>query len=242
MHILGINTLVYQSQLSQERRQSTLVNEIARLVTLVEVRREFIRDQVELKAIHDAVEQHHMQLFYSVPESIAMNGSAHPQLETFLEEASAMGAARVKFNQGDIKDCSAEVIADIDAKAAERKLALTIENDQTPENGTLDETTQALARLRDCGSRIGYTFDLGNWFWQGGDPVAAFEALSSYITDFHLKNISGPVDPETTMLEDGVIPWRQLVAKLPDSTPVLLEFPIAPEQVSGQVDIAKRGI
>ncbi|OZG62178.1 AP endonuclease [Bifidobacterium lemurum] len=239
MTTIGINTLVYMNELQSGTPQSAILPTIAgHGVTLAEVRREYIADDAEFDAIAAAAREHGLELFYSVPESITIDGAAHPGFAGFLDEARRMGVRNVKFNQGDVKDVDASVIAGLDAEAAARGVSLTIENDQTPENGTLACTTASLAHIEQVGGKIGYTFDLGNWFWRGEDPDEAFGRLRERITVFHLKNVNGAANREelsTTMLQDGVIDWRAMLPQLGPDVPVFLEFPIEADRVAEQV-------
>lgn len=239
MTAIGINTLVYLSELTAGTPQSDLLPVIAgHGVGLAEVRREYIADAAEIDRIAVAARGNGLDLFYSVPESIAVDGAPHPGFEGFLDEARRLGARNVKFNQGDVKDVSRDVIARIDAAAAAYGVRLTIENDQTPQNGTFDCTLASLDHIVALGGKIGYTFDLGNWYWRDEDPVMAFDRLLDDITVFHLKNVNGAGTREelsTTMLEDGVIDWRSMLSRLGDDVPVFLEFPIPVDLVAGQL-------
>lgn len=239
MTTIGINLLVCMDELNGGTPQSALLPAIAgHGVTLAEVRREYIADDAEYDRIAEAAREHGLDLFYSVPEPLVVGDAVHPGFGTFLDEAVRMGVRNVKFNQGDVRDASAAVIAAIDDAAAERGLTLSVENDQTPENGTLACTAASLARIREVGGSIGYTFDLGNWFWRGEDAGEAFERLLPYITVFHLKNVNGAADRArlaTTMLEDGVIDWRAMLPRLGGDVPVFLEFPIPADRVAGQL-------
>ncbi|WP_418969459.1 sugar phosphate isomerase/epimerase family protein [Alloscardovia omnicolens] len=243
MTTIGINTLVYMNELKNGTVQSELLPIIAQHgITLAEVRREFIRDDAELDAIARVAANEGLDLFYSVPESLTIDGKEHPQFLEFLQEAQRMGVKNVKFNQGDIKDVDAQVIARIDAAASEYGVTLTIENDQTPENGTLECTRASLEHIHDVHGCIGYTFDLGNWFWRNENPDDAFEQLHDRITVFHLKNVNGAKTREelsTTMLEDGVIDWQPMLTQLSEDIPVFLEFPIAAQDVAAQIAVVK---
>lgn len=246
MTTIGINTLVYLDELTAGVPQSALLERIAAHgVTLAEVRREYIHDDAELDLIAQAARDHGLDLYYSVPERIVTAGEPHPDFETFLAEAERMGVRNVKFNQGDVKDADAALIARIDEAAAAHGVTLTIENDQTPENGTLDCTVASLRRIKTLGGRTGYTFDLGNWYWRGEDPEAAFDQLLPAITVFHLKNVNGAAEREnlaTTMLDEGVIDWRPMLRRLAETTPVLLEYPIAEADLAGQIAILREAL
>ncbi|KAA8826042.1 sugar phosphate isomerase/epimerase family protein [Bifidobacterium myosotis] len=239
MTTIGINTLVYMAELNTGTLQSELLPVIAgHGVTLAEVRREYIASDAEFDLIAQAAQANSLDLFYSVPESITIDGKPNPGFAGFLDEAHRMGVKNVKFNQGDVKDVAKAVLDDIDAAAAAHGVTVTIENDQTPENGTLDCTVASLRHIKELGGSIGYTFDLGNWFWRGENATEAFSCLLPAISVFHLKNVNGAAHREdlaTTMLEDGVIDWRSMLPQLADTVPVFLEFPIPADAVAGQV-------
>lgn len=246
MTTIGINTLVYMDALREGVMQSNILLQIAKLgVSLAEVRREYITEEAEFDAIAQAAESNGLKLFYSVPEPITVNGGINPDFEQFLAEAKRMGVLNVKFNQGDVKDVEPRILREIDEKAAECGVTLSIENDQTPENGTFACTSASLEHIADNDSAIGYTFDLGNWYWRGEDAQQAFDSLLGHITVFHLKNVNGAANREelsTTMLQDGVIAWQQMLEALPDSVPVFLEFPISESRVGEQLNIVREAV
>ena len=121
MTTIGINLLVYMQELNNGTAQSALLPTIAgHGVTLAEVRREYIKDDAEFDRIREAAEANGLDLFYSVPESLTIGGAANPGFEGFLDEAVRMGVRNVKFNQGDVKDVEAAVIAaDIAVKSGD---------------------------------------------------------------------------------------------------------------------------
>lgn len=236
MALVGINTLVYMSELQAGVAQSQLLPRIAELgATFAEVRREYIADQAERLAICEAAQQAGLELYLSVPESLVADSALHPQFDEFVQEAQEMGAKHMKFNQGTLPTADLALLKDIDARAAAAGVTLTIENDQTELNGTFACTQSSLQRLQEADSAIGYTFDLGNWLWRDEDPEEAFAALRSRITVFHLKNVAGTFanqDLHTTLLADGGINWQPMVQALDSSVPVFLEYPIDEEFVA----------
>lgn len=246
MTTIGINTLVYMDALRNGTPQSELLDTIASHgITLAEVRREYIADDVEYDAIVNAAARNRLTLFYSVPESITIDGNVNPRFHQFLNEAERMHVSNVKFNQGDIREVSQQTLQLIDKEAAEHGVTLTIENDQTPENGTFACTSASLEHIVANGSAVGYTFDLGNWYWRDENPQSAFDRLLERITVFHLKNVNGSPDKSrlaTTMLQDGVIDWQSMLQRLPSTVPVFLEFPIPATQVAEQVDIVRHAV
>ena len=92
MTTIGINTLVYMDALRNGTPQSELLATIAAHgITLAEIRREYIADDAEYDAIANAAAQQHMTLFYSVPESITVNGEPNPQFEQYQHRGESTG-------------------------------------------------------------------------------------------------------------------------------------------------------
>lgn len=243
MNTVGINTLVYMDELQSGAAQSQLIGDIASFdVHLAEVRYEYITDEQERMAIRDAARAYDMTLYLSVPESLVLleHGEhiVNPRFEQFLHEALQMGVSQLKFNQGALPTTPHELIVSIDRQARDFGLHLTIENDQTADNGTFACTEATLRQLREAGSDIGYTFDAGNWYWQHGDPHQAFTALHNNITVFHLKNIAGSAaagDLHTVLLDEGMIHWKDMLRSLAAHIPVFLEYPIAHDDIASEL-------
>lgn len=185
---LGINLLVYKEKLDQGTAQSTLLKAIKdQGISLAEVRREYIKEASEFQAIAKEASQNDMTLYYSVPEKIVEDKVPNKNLTTYLEEAKKMNIQNVKFNIGslnEIDQAGAEELKDILSKY---EMTYTIENDQTDENGTFACTKETLEQIRKYELPIGYTMDLGNWYWQKEDPEKSFKELKDQITIFHLK-------------------------------------------------------
>ena len=157
MNIIGINTLVYMDALRDGATQSELLGSIAELgVTLAEVRREYIAGDDEFNAIANAARINGLRLFYSVPESITVNGDVNPRFEEFLDEAQRMGASNVKFNQGDINNVDLEVLRRVDESSAAHGVTLTIDPSLCQAPKTTRWAGSPLA-IRECTS--------GRWVW-----------------------------------------------------------------------------
>lgn len=238
---LGMNLLVYKEKLDKGVMQSSLLKEIKKQgISLAEVRREYISDEKELVAIGRESEKLQMDLCYSVPEKIVENDMPNSQLEVYLKEAEKMKVKNVKFNIGTLykaTEACAECLTEILKKY---HMTFTIENDQTDENGTLQCTKETLQTIEKFGLPIGYTMDLGNWYWQKENPNQAFDLLKHKISIFHLKNIDLKDDvPGTVMLEDGKIPWNSMIGQLDDNVKVFLEYPIAEEDIAKQIEVVR---
>ena len=182
-----------------------------------------------------------MTLYYSVPEKMVEDKVPNKNLTTYLEEAKKMNIQNVKFNIGSLNEidrAGAEELKDILSKY---EMTYTIENDQTDENGTFACTKETLEQIKKYELPIGYTMDLGNWYWQKEDPEKSLKELKDQITIFHLKNIAFENEkPGTVMLEDGVIPWKAMIEKLKDQVKVLIEYPIDEEKIADQIETVKK--
>lgn len=238
---LGINLLVYKEKLDAGVMQSSLLKEIKEQgISLAEVRREYIPDEEELMAIAREAEKLQIDLCYSVPEKIVENNMPNSQLEVYLKEAEKMKVKNVKFNIGTLykaPESCAECLKEILKKYY---MTFSIENDQTEENGTLQCTKETLQTIEKFGMPIGYTMDLGNWYWQKENPNQAFDLLKDKISIFHLKNIKLKDDvPGTVMLEEGKIPWNSMIGQLSDKVKVFLEYPIAAENIKKQIAVVR---
>lgn len=239
---LGINLLVYKEKLDQGIKQSALLKEIKKQgISLAEVRREYIKDQKELEDIAKTAKENEIKLYYSVPEKIIEEKLPNKNLRNYLEEAMIMKIQNVKFNIGSLDQ--------IDQKGAEKlkeiledyDLTYTIENDQTKENGTFACTKKTLEQIYKYELPVGYTMDLGNWYWQKEDPNMTFEELKNQISIFHLKNIDfKDGKPETVMLEDGKIEWMDMIGQLDDDVKVFLEYPIMEDEIANQINTVKK--
>lgn len=239
---LGINLLVYKEKLDQGIKQSALLKEIKKQgISLAEVRREYIKDQKELEDIAKTAKENEIKLYYSVPEKIIEEKLPNKNLRNYLEEAMIMKIQNVKFNIGSLDQ--------IDQKGAEKlkeiledyDLTYTIENDQTKENGTFACTKKILEQIYKYELPVGYTMDLGNWYWQKEDPNTTFEELKNQISIFHLKNIDfKDGKPETVMLEDGKIEWMDMIGQLDDDVKVFLEYPIMEDEIANQINTVKK--
>ena len=227
MSTIGINTLVYKEKLDAGESQAALLSDIqSHDVQVAEIRREYVNG--DLSEISRRADELGLELYYSVPEPIACGFAVNPDLETYLTEASILGATHVKFNIGTLgAGASSESVQNAVSKFDG---TVTIENDQTPENGTLASTVGAAAA-----GITGYTMDLGNWYWQNEDPEAALAVLDPSMSVLHLKNVTVDENgPATVLLDDGLINWKKFV-RAAGSRPVILEYPMQSEEISSEV-------
>lgn len=242
MKTIGINTLVYKNDLEAGKSQAQLCVEVAKYSTVIEVRREFIKRVEEFDEIRKEAKNNALEVYYSIPEKITINKALHPQFYTFLSEAKRMCATHIKFNMGDLHSCDTQVIQDLNKIMEDYQIFITIENDQTKENGTLDCAKSTFTHLKSHGSKIGFTYDAGNWYWQNESPMNAFDIMKSYIQVYHLKNVKVNPYLRTVLLEEGCIAWKSMINMLSDEVTIILEYPMCKKDIHHEVQCLKNAI
>jgi sugar phosphate isomerase/epimerase len=245
MNQLGINLLVFKNDLDNGREQEKILGEIGNLgVSIAEIRREYLKNSnEELKKINKLAKELNIEIYYSVPEKIACEKRINSNIKTYFEEAKQMGSTHIKFNIGDLENLDLDEIKKLQDIISYFNIKVTIENDQTLENGNLKCVRNAIDFINTNSLSIGYTFDLGNWYWQNEDPKNAFDILNSNITVFHLKNVDFLNDNlNTTLLSEGKIDWKSMLNKLSKDVPIIIEYPIKKEDIFGEIAQVKESL
>ena len=223
---LGINTLVFLEDLRNGVEQSYILDKINSLnIKNAEIRREFIKDfDREIVEIKEKAEKYGMNLFYSVPEWLFEENKVRTkEIERYFNEAYKMNCNYVKMHIGEIDEITkenSEVIKDLCDKY---KIKLTIENDQTAENGQVKKINNFLIKNRELGGNITFTFDVGNWIFQEEDPLKNAEILKEFVTYIHLKNVNS--NKENVLLSEGIIQIEKILDILPKNLHTALEYP-----------------
>lgn len=230
---LVINTLVFLEALKEGTLQQDLLPLLHNIgIGKVEVRREFIKDfDKELKAIREKAEEYHMELYYSVPGYVYGNGEIlYSQITEYFKEAEAMNCHKVKLCIGDYDKVTGKDAGKLKELCEEYDVLLTVENDQTPENGRSEKIVKFLKEISAFGSEILTTFDIGNWLWQKEDPLANAKLMKQYVAYIHLKDVKGGEYPQAVLLDQGDIDWRNVLKEFPD-VPLALEYPCGADAV-----------
>jgi sugar phosphate isomerase/epimerase len=229
MNPLFLNTLIFKKQLdAREKRQSDLFQTVQALgATGIEVRREYFFENGlsdDIARCGEQAKQTGLRVFYSIPEKLFVNGQISNRLENYFREGAALHAENLKLNIGEPMNIDTEIFKKLENLTRTYSIQLTIENDQTEENGQLHFVNAALKKLRD--SPVGYTMDLGNWLWQGSDPLVAAHQVGNYTKIFHLKDVSTKNGLCTELLGEGTIDWIRALDACPQDVPVVIEYPI----------------
>lgn len=233
--IIVINTLVFLDELNNGVKQSKLLKDIHSLgINKAEVRREFIKDfEAELQEIRDISEELKMELYYSVPRYLYVGGKLNiDEIEQCFREAFKMNCRNVKLNIGEFCNMSAENVCDINSLCDKYFIKLTIENDQTKENGQVQKIKEFLQTAETLGMKVSCTFDIGNWLWQNEDPMENAYMLKSYVTYIHLKDAYIKDKPSAALLDEGIIPWRSILGMFSNKIPVAIEYPCCPDTLA----------
>lgn len=226
---LMVNTLFFLPDLRSGVGQAELLNMVAACgIGSVEIRREFIHDFTEeCREIYEKAESLKIQLYYSVPDTLFDGGDLKKQAaERYFAEASVIGCTHVKLNIGEYGDkVRQEDVLFLNSLSNRNGISLTVENDQTSENGRLKKIQTFLECTAAQKCQIGATFDIGNWLWQQKSPLMAARVLSQYTTEIHLKDVSTTPDVHAVLLDAGEIDWRQIIGEFSPSVPIVLEYP-----------------
>lgn len=223
---LVINTLVFLDDLKYGIPQSRILDTINEIgIKNVEVRREFIKDfNMELRDIREKAERYNITLFYSVPEWLFKEDKLRKKdVEEFFSEAYNMNCHYIKMNVGAVSKVSKEDTDTINELCDKYLIKLTVENDQTEENGKCEKIRKFLDRNRELGGNISFTFDVGNWIFQEENPIKNAEVLKNFVTYVHLKNVDN--NRKNTLLDEGILDLKKILEILPKDLPMAIEYP-----------------
>lgn len=226
MKSIVLNLLVFNQEFLAGKSQKELVEKAVLLgFDKIEVRREYFRDlKSEIPEIKQLVDTHGIELFYSVPEEVFVNGTINSNLVDYLKEANEMSAQHIKWNIGDYAHFTGN-LAEL-SPLTEMGVNVTIENDQTNTSGKIKAIQTFMKAVSNEGLKIGYVYDLGNWRFVGEDEEVAAEQLKQYVTYIHVKDVeSVEGQPVAAGLDKGDINWRQVLQVLPQDVPVAIEYP-----------------
>ncbi len=228
---LVLNMLVFAEKVQNGAVQSDLIEESVALgFRKIEVRREYFKNLAnEIADIKKLVEKYELELFYSVPDEVFVDGQVNSKLDDYLLEAIQMGITHIKWNIGDFAGFTGNLI---ELKPlTEQGIEVNIENDQTQTSGTISVIDTFMKAVEEEGLNIGYVYDLGNWRFVGEDEKIAAEQLGKYVRYIHVKDvIYMEGKPQAGGLDHGEIDWREILSVLPENVPLAIEYPTTEKQ------------
>ena len=151
-----------------------------------------------------------------------------------LDIAETLGARLLKVGIGALPtdpSLSKSELLTVAARLKDSRVHLVIENDQTPEGGDIKVMETALALLADAGIEAGLTFDTGNWYWVGENPIDAARQLGSRVDYVHCKSIDLVNDQPRVCQPRAphLAAWSTLWTAFKPNTLRSIEFPLAQE-------------
>ncbi|SFH55194.1 Sugar phosphate isomerase/epimerase [Pisciglobus halotolerans] len=228
---LVLNLLVFAEKVQKGAVQSELIEEAVALgFRKIEVRREYFKDLASERAdIKKLAEEYELELFYSVPDEVFVDGNVNPKLGDYLSEAKQMNIKHIKWNIGDFAHFKGDVT---ELKSlTEQGIAINIENDQTQTSGTISAIDTFMRAVKEAGVNIGYVYDLGNWRFVGENEKEAAEQLGKYVRYIHVKDVTYQDNkPQAAGLDHGEIDWRDILTLLPKDAPIAIEYPTTEKQ------------
>jgi len=240
-----VNTIAFVEQVSQGEQQLTFFAQLAALgIQYVEVRQEYFSGRDELADTARVAEQYGLKLLYSVPKPLFQNGRLDTDMiEETLREASQLAVIAIKWTRGNFVGWQPQDLEWMLNKAKSFSGLLTVENDQTEQDGTLRDYLAFLKQCSEVGVPLRSTFDVGNWAWVGEEARFNAQQLHSFVAFIHLKDVrinsaDYPTGPEAVPLGEGELPLKEVLAALPHPLLVALEYPCG----SRPLDLLETGI
>ncbi len=196
----------------------------------VEVRSELLTDpERELPAIALAVQAAGKSAVYSSAEGLwNVAGALDLQaLERAFAATQALGSTRLKMSIGGFGAGSHASLDTLQQRLSASAIELLIENDQTPQAGTLGALQQFFDATDAQGISLGMTFDIGNWHWTGECPLQAAAALATRVRYVHCKGVQRlPKTWVAVPLAESCAPWRAVLRALSNDVPWAIEYPL----------------
>lgn len=224
-----INLLAYADAVAKGSKQADVFSEIAALgVAKVEVRREWIKDfPNELDEMRKRSVEFGLEIYYSIPAPLFKQGKLERnELSQYLKEAELLGATRIKFAVGNFDRNARQELAVLQTLISEHDILVTVEGDQSAENGRIEPILALLEACAEHGIAIYSTFDVGNFVWVGQEPLYTAVKLAQYVRYIHLKDVAMTHQgPQVRNLDEGSIDWRAALRLLPKDVPIGIEFP-----------------
>ncbi|MDW5378498.1 sugar phosphate isomerase/epimerase [Halomonas sp. HP20-15] len=203
--------------------------------TGVEIRRELLPAGFDaFAALGEACARQRLSVVYSAADELWQDDAPAATLGQRLAEAAALDARAIKFSLGNYRRGPAQAWTALRETLAAAPVALTmVENDQTPQGGTLEPLAICLHDAEQADCPLYMTFDIGNWAWTGGDAVNAAHRLGRYVRYVHCKGVvwrdgkPHAAVPSAEELHD----WHALFAAFPPCVPRAIEFPLQGEDL-----------
>ncbi|MCP0887480.1 hypothetical protein LB941_09035 [Ligilactobacillus sp. WILCCON 0076] len=234
-----LNTIAFKDCLDSGTSQAELVESVASLgFDAIEIRNEFLSgDPSELSKIAFNAQKAHLNVYYSINDTLFSSGKLNQNLPRYIEELKLLGSKHLKINIGSLPSSSkfnlknelAPYINDIE---------INVENNQSYADSNLNTTTTFLKLVENEKiQNVNYCFDIANWKWLDTSVYDAITSLKDVTNYLHLKNVTD--DLQVTSLEQGNLDWRKILTKFNTEkiTKVALEYANDQEHLASDLQL-----
>lgn len=233
---------LFEEQLIEGKKQYEYLKDISKLgIVNVEIREEFLKEKKEeLKEIKELAKEYNFHLIYSVPAHLFVNKTLPMAIiEQYINEAMCIDAKMIKFSLGEFDKNNLNLVIQLKKLLAQYNIQITIENDQTELSGKVVNLIEFFEWCNKYELNIKGTFDIGNWYWVGENPIDNAKKIGRFINYIHLKDvILENFGPKTVSLSKGIVPWDQVLKMFPSHILIGLEFPGG----TSPIDVIKESI
>ena len=231
---VSISLSSYGADFVRQRGQEQFLDLLAAAgVSRVELREELFASAPDAAALGAVIAALRMECLYSTPlELWTAQGVLDPLLAQKLEIARALGAVALKVSLGHFDErCDVSALATL--LPAHGPLLL-VENDQTAQGGSVEPLLRFFQRADLLGLRLGMTFDIGNWQWQGESAAQAARQLGRWVCYVHCKAVQRRADgrlvavpPQAADLQA----WAGLMAEFTPGVVRAVEYPLVSDDL-----------
>ena len=236
-----VNTIAFMEQVQQGAKQFTFFESLSDLgITHVEVRQEYFMQPDEFSVTAREAQRWGLTLLYSVPQALFCKGRLDTEMvQQTLHQAMELSCVAIKWTRGEFRGWHEADRNWMIQQANTFRGLLTVENDQTELDGTLQQYSEFLLACRYAGVPLFSTFDIGNWVFVGEDPLVNAGQLRTWVRYIHVKDVVITEDgPHTAPLGEGELSLVEVFHRLPADVLVALEYPCG----SRPLDVLRDGI
>ncbi|WP_069943113.1 sugar phosphate isomerase/epimerase family protein [Pseudomonas putida] len=231
---VSISLSSYGADFVRQRGQEQFLDLLAAAgVSRVELREELFASAPDASALGAVIAALHLECLYSTPlELWTTQGMPDPLLVHKLEIARALGAVALKVSLGHFNErCDMTALA---ALLPAHGPLLLVENDQTTQGGRIEPLVEFFQNAEQLRLRLGMTFDIGNWQWQGEAAGQAARQLGRWVQYVHCKAVQRRADgrlvaipPQAADLHE----WATLLAEFAPGVVRAVEYPLVGEDL-----------